>query len=164
MSIRVLPVLAALSLTVWTAAGQTSAAPPQHPAPEIGIPDDPSSLLGLSPKAAWERFGAPDRILPVRGDEPWQDDIAFEYARGYTFFWFRDYLWQIRLDERYSGSCLGIFPGDTPEKALSLLGSPERTSETYLEWRLPGKGYPIRLRLLTDGGAISEIYVYRSDF
>ena len=103
-------------------------------------------------------------MLSVRGEEPWQDDVAFEYEGGVSVFWFRDCLWQIRLSEGYRGSCFGVFLGDSTEKALSLLGTPERVLENYLEWRLPYQGFPVRIRALVSQGVVSEMYVYRSDF
>lgn len=167
MNLRPILILAALSRAVATlsaqAASQPSAPAAEH-APTVSVPDDPSALLSLTLETAWNRFGPPKRMISVRGNEPWQDDVAFEYAGGVAIFWYREHLWQIRLSAGYSGSCFGIFLGDGPEKALSLLGQPERIQETYLEWRLPYQGYPVRLRALTRDGVISELYVYRSDF
>ncbi len=158
-----IPLPAALLLAVLLpAAAQATAPPARNRAPSV--PDDPSPLLDLSLDDAWSRFGPPRRLLAVRGEEPWQDDVAFEYEGGFSVFWFRDRLWQIRLAEGYSGSCFGVFLGDSQEKALSLLGRPDRAGEGFLEWRLPFRGYPVRLRALTRDGAVSEIYVYRPDF
>ena len=132
--------------------------------PAAAVPDDPAPLLDLTLEAAWNRFGPPRRILAVRGDEPWQDDVAFEYDGGVAVFWFRDRPWQIRLYAGYPGSCFGVFLGDPADKALSLLGPPDRGEEEILEWRLPYRGYPARLRFLIRNGAVLEAYVYRPDF
>jgi hypothetical protein len=160
MKIRTFAILVFLlfAASVWA---QT---PATAQAPEAAFPDDPSSLLSLTLKDAWNRFGPPARLVAVRGDEPWQDDVAFEYQAGFSLFWYRERLWQIRLSKGYSGSCFGIFLGDTQDKALSLLGQPSKAPEGFMEWRLPYRGYPVHLRILTQGGVISEIYIYRSDF
>jgi len=163
MKTRSLSTLAALFFAVASAA-QTPTPPLGAQAPAISIPDDPSSLLNLTLETAWSQFGSPKRLLSVRGEEPWQDDVAFEYEGGVSIFWYREHLWQIRLAKGYSGSCFGLFLGDTSEKALSLLGQPYSLKDAYLEWRLPYQGYPVHLRVLTLDGVISEIYVYRSDF
>jgi len=157
--------LLVLALLCFAAAAVAQTPPPgEGPPAPVAVPDDPSSLLSLTLDMAWSRFGSPRRLLSVRGDEPWQDDVAFEYAGGVSFFWYREHLWQIRLAGEYAGSCFGVFLGDSPEKALSLWGQPDSLKDAYLEWRLPYQGYPVRLRALTRDGVISEIYVYRSDF
>jgi len=127
-------------------------------------PDDPSPLLDLTLEEAWNRFGPPRRILAVRGDEPWQDDVAFDFEGGLVIYWYRDRPWQVRLSAGYPGSCFGVFLGDAVDKALSLLGTPDRREGELLEWRLPYRGYPVRLRFLAPKGAVAEAYVYRTDF
>jgi hypothetical protein len=158
------------------AAAQVPALPPDAPAPPVPpagtadprsralLPDDPAPLLDLTLEEAWKRLGPPRRILAVRGNEPWQDDVVFEYGDGLSVYWYRDRLWQIRLSAGYGGSCFGFFLGDPADKALSLLGTPDRGESGILEWRLPWRGYPAKLRLVTRDGAITEAYVYRSDF
>ncbi len=158
--------------------GMLSAAAAQTPLPSVQegpagnsspssrflLPDDPAPLLDWTLEEAWSRLGPPRNILAVRGDEPWQDDVAFEYGDGLSVYWYRDRLWQVRLSAGYGGSCFGFFLGDPADKALSLLGTPDRNEPEILEWRLPWRGYPAKLRIVTRDGRITEAYVYRSDF
>ena len=158
--------------------GPLSAAIAQSPSPAVPggpsepvalpdrvlLPDDPAPLLDLTLEEAWNRLGPPRRILAIRGNEPWQDDVAFEYGDGLSVYWYRDRPWQVRLSAGYGGSCFGFFLGDPADKALSLLGTPDRSESEFLEWRLPWRGYPAKLRILTRDGRITEAYVYRSDF
>lgn len=128
------------------------------------IEDDPAPLLGLALAEAVERCGPPSSVYPVRGDESWQDDVAFRYPQGYTLFIYGDRLWQLRFAAPYAGSVYGLFVGDTAEKACSLLGEPYERSEGTLVYRMPYRGYPVRLRLDLADGKLSDIYVYRADF
>lgn len=128
------------------------------------LPDDPTPILDLTLDEAWIQLGPPRRILSVRGNEPWQDDVAFDYGEGLSVYWYRDRIWQIRLSEGYGASCFGFFLGDPSDKAFSLLGTPDRNEADILEWRLPFRGYPAKLRILTRDGSILEAYVYRSDY
>lgn len=153
-----------LACLLAVAAVQAQGPGTENPSPAVSIPDDPSLLLNLSLAAAWSRFGPPLRLFSVRGLEPWQDDVGFEYEGGLSLYWYRDRLWQIRLSDAYRGSCFGVFPGDSAEKALSLLGPPDRSEAAWLEWRLPYRGYPVRLRAGIREGSIHEMFVYRSDF
>jgi hypothetical protein len=128
------------------------------------IGDDPAALLGLSVAEVLGRWGAPESAYAVRGEEAWQDDVAFRYADGYTLFLYGERLWQVRLAQPYAGSTYGLFLGDPIEKAYSLLGEPyERDGDTFV-YRMPYQGYPVRLRLDLPDGKLSDIYVYRADF
>lgn len=168
------PAVLLLLCLISSAAAQVPApdAPPA-PVPSGGetdrqgrllLPDDPAPLLDLSLEEVWARLGSPRSLRAVRGAEPWQDDVALEYGEGLAVYVYRDRPWQVRLSEGYKGSCFGFFLGDPADKALSLLGTPDRNEAGILEWRLPYRGYPARLRVLTRDEAISEAYVYRSDF
>jgi hypothetical protein len=149
----------------------------RRPVRPVFLDEDASSLLGLDLAAASELFGFPDAVFPVRGDAPWQDDVVFKYSQGYSFFWYKDGLWQIRFDAAYRGSIFGLFKGDTKAKALSLLGKPLFQTEDSLVFELPDRGYPVRLRVVfslrgeqkTDAAAgeeakASDFYLYRADF
>jgi len=160
--------------TMNAAAPVASPAPPASsppppaaasPAPARAIlDDDPAAILGLAVPAAIVRYGPPDSVYAVRGDEPWQDDVAFRYASGFTLFMYGDRLWQLRLAAPYAGSIYGLFLGDPADKAYSLLGEPYERSELSLVYRMPYRGYPVRLRLDLVDGKLADIYVYRDDF
>lgn len=128
------------------------------------LEDNPSKYLGFFIKQTLEKFGIPDSVYTVRGNEAWQDDVVFRYSPGYDFFWFKDRIWQIRFTSKYKSLVLGIKIGDTQEKAISLLGLPYVQTETYMIFRLPDQGYPIHLRIILVQGIIQDIYVYRADF
>ncbi len=170
------PVACLLLCLAWSAAAQTvvpSPDAPSVPSPPGGasdrrtrllLPDDPAPLLDLTLEETWVRLGPPRSVRAVRGAEPWQDDVALEYGEGLAVYVYRDRPWQVRLSEGYPGSCFGFFLGDPADKVLSLLGTPDRNEAGILEWRLPYRGYPARLRILTRDERIAEAYVYRSDF
>jgi hypothetical protein len=138
-------------------------APLAAEAPSI-LDDDPSSLLGLALDQSFARFGPPASVRAVRGDEAWQDDVAFVYLPGYSLFIFGDKLWQIRLAKPYQGSIFGLFIGDPSDKALSILGQPYESGSGYLVYRMPYKSYPVKLRLVIQDERVVDAYLYRADF
>jgi hypothetical protein len=156
-----------LSATLSIAAqAEGSPAAPQAPvasAPDI-LQDDPSDLLGLQLGESLSHFGSPSSVYAVRGDEDWQDDVAFSYSQGYTLFLFKDRLWQLRFTKPYSGSIFGLFIGDDSAKALSILGQPYESGSDFLVYRMPYKSYPVRLRLALRGDRVEDAYLYRADF
>jgi hypothetical protein len=127
------------------------------------LEDDPSAMLGLTLADALSRLGAPSSVAAVRGGEAWQDDVAFIYASGYTLFLYGDRLWQLRFAAPYAGSIYGLFLGDTADKACSLLGQPFESGQGFLEYRMPGKAFPVRLRLILGDGRVADAYLYRAD-
>lgn len=148
---------AALPADAATPAGAARSAPPI-------LDDDPAALLGLALGEAFGRFGPPASAIAVRGEEAWQDDVAFRYAPGYTLFIFGDRLWQLGFAAPYSGSIFGLFIGDEADKAYSILGEPHERGEAALVYRMPYRGFPVRLRLVLAGTKIAEAYLYRADY
>jgi len=130
----------------------------------ILLDDDPAPLLGLGLAEAVSLYGPPASVFAVRGEEAWQDDVAFRYAPGYTLFLYGDRLWQLRFAAPYAGSVYGLFVGDAADKACSLLGEPYERGNDFLVYRMPYRGYPVCLRLDLANGRLSDIYVYRADF
>ena len=118
--------------------------------------------MGLA--EAWSRFGPPLKVAAIRGDSPWQDDVAFVYSAGYAFSWSGDRLWQIRFSSGYAGSVYGIFIGDSADKLVSTLGTPYFSSETSLVFRLAYTGFPVRLRVIVAQGRATDLFVYRADY
>jgi hypothetical protein len=150
---------------------------PRAPARPAFLDEDASGLLGMDLGAASSLFGFPDAVFAVRGDAPWQDDVVFRYSQGYSFFWYKDRVWQIRFDANYKGSVLGLIKGDPKSKALSLLGKPLFQTEDSLVFEMPDRGYPVRLRVVfaargdpkpdvpePDDAKASDFYLYRADF
>jgi len=134
-----------------------------YAAPAI-LDDDPSELLGMSLGDSFGFFGAPGSVGAIRGDEAWQDDVAFLYSEGYALFLYGDRLWQLRFTKPYAGSIYGLFLGDDSAKALSILGQPYESGPGFLLFRMPYKSYPVRLRLSLQEDRISEAYLFRADF
>ncbi len=130
-----------------------------------GLPEDPAVLLGLTPTQAISRFGPPARVYAVRGAEPWQDDVVFEYGEGFSLFLFMDRVWQVRVSSAYAAPVWGISVGAALERASAVLGTPDRDLGGAYEWALPGEAWPVRLRGVMDAkGRIAELYAYRADF
>jgi len=127
------------------------------------LADDPSEYLGLDLSSIFSRFGAPSRVNSLRGTEAWQDDVVFDYGSGWIISWAGDRVWKIAFKAAYSGSVYGLFLGDLPEKAYSILGTPWFGSEESLVYRMPWRGYPVRLRIMLEGGRISGFELYRAD-
>jgi len=144
-----------LTALVWLS-GEAAAAPPV-------LDDDPSGLLGLTLDAVYTKLGPPSSVAALRGDEAWQDDVAFLYTEGYTLVVYENRVWQIRFTRPYAGSIFGLFLGDSADKACSILGQPFETGTNYLVFRMPYKAFPVRLRLCLAEGSIVDAYVYRSD-
>jgi len=150
--------LLACCVSLAALAAQGAASPPAL------LDDDPAPLLGSKIAETLGRFGPPSTVYAVRGAEAWQDDVAFNYSSGFTFFLYGDRVWQLRLAPPYAGSIYGLFLGDHSEKILSTLGQPyERTADS-LVYRLPFRGYPVKLRLVVANDIIVDVYLYRADF
>ena len=131
----------------------------------IVLPADPAELLGIGPALAIERFGPPAKVFSVRGAEPWQDDVVFDYGGGFSLFLYKDRVWQIRIGESYAAPVFGFIVGSAAERAAAILGAPDLELSGAYEWDLPGEAWPVRLRGVVDAaGSIRELYVYRADF
>ena len=122
------------------------------------------SILGLTLDQAFDLFGAPAEVFPLRGQEAWHDDVVFYYPRHIYLFWFQNRVWQIRVDRRYDGSFFGVAMGLAKEEVLQRLGSPLATVEESVIYQLADRGYPIRLRLIFEERKLADAYLYRADF
>ena len=153
----------ALAAALLPAAPQAAPERPSSSAPS-SIGADPAGLLGLGLPEAVGRLGLPESVYAVRGEEPWQDDVAFRYAEGFTLFLYDDRLWQLRFSAPYADPVYGLYVGDAADKAYSLMGEPYERGENELVYRMPYQGYPVRLRLDLKEGKLADIYLYRADF
>ena len=126
--------------------------------------DNVSSLLGTSLEEAFESFGVPRKVLPMRGEEPWQDDVVFEYDEGFSVFWYKDRVWQLRFGPGFHGNFSDAGMGSSREKLIAALGKPFHIEEDWMLYHLAGKGYPLRLRLFFGKEGLEDIYIYRGDF
>jgi len=142
----------------------------------------PETLIGLDPAAVFARLGTPHSLYVARGAEPWQDDAVFSYDYGLDLYWYRDRVWQVGLAKGSLVALFGLKPGDSVDKAFSLLGQPAWSggnpsgasdpagsvgtpSLAAWEWSLPNAPWPLRLRAVARAdGVLEELYAYRADF
>jgi hypothetical protein len=120
--------------------------------------------LGLSLAEAFETFGLPRQVSSVRGEEPWQDDVVFEYEDDVSLFWYRDRVWQIRFGPGFRGKFSNFIMGSSRQDVLSALGEPLRKEDDWFLYHFAGQGYPLRLRLFFGEGGLEDAYLYRGDF
>ncbi|GHV36019.1 hypothetical protein AGMMS50268_34740 [Spirochaetia bacterium] len=124
---------------------------------------DPAAFIGLTLEALINRFGAPQSVYAVRGLEDWQDDVVFVYPQA-DFYVYRDRVWQIGLQSAY-----GIRIGDPRAAAVLAMGDGAQDFEDHILLSLPGKSWPLMLRVNLGGiaaaaGGVSALFVYRPDF
>jgi len=119
---------------------------------------DPARFIGVTISELYNQYGAPKQVYAVRGVDAWQDDVVFVYDSG-EFFIVGSRVWQLKLPSAYA-----IKDGDTRTAVTRTLGE-GRSFEGYTLYQMPGKAWPIMLRVNWDAsGRASGIYIYRSDF
>jgi hypothetical protein len=129
-----------------------------------GADFDPTQLIGLDVKSALEALGAPQSVFSFRGQDESQDNVVFFYPDFLYLFWYRNRVWQVRCDRRFAKPLFGV-----------AMGMPREVIERSSARRLIAKGdslffdlddarYPLRVRLVFSNNALSDVYVYRSDF
>ena len=109
-------------------------------------------------------LGFPESMFVHRGAVPEEDNIVFYYPDHVYLFWFRDRVWQVRVDERWQGEVDGVSMGMSRHKVESLWGKPINTTEISPTWTLPDKGYPCRIRLFFRNKRLVDMYIFRSDW
>jgi len=134
-----------------------------QPANSVTPPSGPD-LIGMQLAQAVESFGTPQHVYPVRGDQPWQDDVVFFYSTHLYLYWFDDRVWQVRFDEHFEGTFLGLSMGASRADAVALLGKSIAAESDWAIFQLPDRGFPVRARLFFRAGKLSDAYIYRSDF
>ena len=121
--------------------------------------NEPFSFVGMRLPELFERFGLPQEVFAVRGNEIWQDDIVFRYPAG-DFFIYRDRVWQVRVS-----SVRGISTGDPKQAVLLVWGSNIEDRGNHLLAPLPGGVWPLMLRFnISNAGLVSDIFIYRPDY
>jgi len=117
------------------------------------------SLVGMMMADLLERFGPPRSVVSERGNEPWQDDVVFQY-NGADFYIYRDRIWQVKL-----ASTHGISNGDKKAAVLLALGNSAVDKEDHALLAINGKSWPLMMRVnFNNTGLVTAIYIYRSDF
>jgi hypothetical protein len=127
-------------------------------------PGDPIDLIGMDPAQVFAALGAPREIFTWRGQEPMEDDIVFFYPDFQYVFWFQSRVWQVRFDNRYTGTVLGFSIG--MRRADAEAGGQGRLQESggSLFLSLDSGRFPVRVRLALLDDRVDDIYVYRSDW
>jgi hypothetical protein len=128
-----------------------------EPSPQAVV-QDPAVLIGNTLTELINRYGVPKQVYAVRGVASWQDDVVFVYDSG-EFYIFGNRVWQLKFRSAYN-----IKDGDSKAVVNRVMGE-GRDFEGYTLYQLPGKVWPIMLRVNWDAaGRAAGIYIYRSDF
>jgi hypothetical protein len=121
--------------------------------------DDQLSFVGMMLADLLERFGPPRSVITERGNEPWQDDVVFQY-NGADFYIYRDRIWQVKLASTY-----GISNGDRKAAVLLALGNSVEDKEDHVLMAISGRSWPLMMRVnFNNTGQVTAIYIYRPDF
>jgi hypothetical protein len=122
-------------------------------------PGDSFSQVGLRLAELLEQFGPPRAVFAARGNEPWQDDVIFQYE-GRDFYIHRDRVWQVKpVSEQ------GITIGDPKQAALLALGNRAEDRGDHLIMPVTGRNWPMMLRVnFNSSSRVSAIYIYRMDY
>lgn len=121
--------------------------------------EDPAGLIGLTLAETLSRFGPPQAVYPVRGQEEWQDDVVFEYENQ-DLYVYRDRVWQLGLKTAY-----GLTLGDPRRLVLLALGERAQVFSGYILAALPERSWPLKFRVNLDAqDQVSGLFIYRSDF
>ncbi|WP_461256294.1 hypothetical protein [Treponema sp. R80B11-R83G3] len=121
--------------------------------------DEQLSFVGMMMADLLDRFGPPRSVICERGNEPWQDDVVFQY-NGADFYIYRDRIWQVKL-----ASTLGISNGDKKAAVLLTLGNNAVDKEDHALLAINGKSWPLMMRVnFNNMGLVTAIYIYRPDF
>ncbi len=82
-----------------------------------------------------------------------------------TSYWFDSgKTVQIRFSPEFPGSSGGLYIGMQRLEVISILGRPWKIQDESMFYNLPWAGFPVRTRLVFDGNALAELYLYRSDY
>ena len=165
-----------LGLSTFVLPAQVLDAAGQAPSPTAGNaspatlatlpPAGAVSLLGAEVSRILALFGPPPALYALRGLEPWQDDVVFDYPeRGVACFFWHERVWQLRLGAGSPELVPGLAWPVTPAGLEERLGPPDRPETGWLEWPVGGLPWRVRLRLLPAAdGQPEQLYLYRADF
>jgi hypothetical protein len=169
------PVLALLAVLAAATAAWGEAASAAGPAAAAAVPD-PLSYIGITLAEASVALGTPAEVFSYRGGEGWQDDVVFFYPSHLYLFWFRNRVWQVRVDAKYVDVFLGLRIGMARDEVISAVGRQYQELPDSLVFFLADASllvgtdgrsrgaYPLRLRAFFGDGKLSDAYLYRGDF
>jgi hypothetical protein len=153
-----------LLLSGLPAAAQNAPAAAQS-APTAADAVEATGILGMQLKPVVDAFGLPQSMFTFRGSDETRDDVVFYYPDHMYLFWYKDRVWQVRLDRHASAVVHGVSLGMSRSEVEAAV--PERpfvASSDSLYFDLDSASFPVRVRLVFAGDVVSDIYVYRSDF
>jgi hypothetical protein len=131
----------------------------------LGAEDfDPTGLLGLDLKSAFQRFGPPLEVFPFRAAEEWQDNVVFFYPDRTYLFWYKGRVWQVRCDKLSTKTIFGLTLGMSRDEVMQKVKLPLIEQGDSLFFDIESGKFPFRVRLVFIGGDLTDVYVYRSDF
>jgi hypothetical protein len=125
---------------------------------------DPTRLIGLDLKGAVDALGLPQDMFPFRAMVDSGDNVVFYYNNYLYLFWYKDRVWQVRCDKRFSFPVLGFTLGMTRAQVEQASARQLTPLGDSLYFDLEDAAYPLRVRLVFAQDVLSDLYVYRSDF
>jgi hypothetical protein len=124
-----------------------------------------TQVIGMGLKSVISAFGLPQNMFTFRGSEEARDDVVFYYPDHMYLFWFKDRVWQVRFDRRATVVFHGVSLGMNRSEVEAVVAErPLVASGDSLYFDLGAESFPVRVRLVFAGTAVSDIYVYRSDY
>lgn len=123
---------------------------------------DLSNFLGMLPSETYDLLGAPQEVLASKTSDDLIQLVHF-YSDFIYLFWYKNRVWQLRLDQRFRGRFMGLSMGMTREQVESMIGPPRHRDENWFTYELPVLGFPRRMRLKFTNNRLSDLYYFRSD-
>jgi len=123
-------------------------------------------VIGMQLKPVVDAFGLPQSMFTFRGSDETRDDVVFFYSNDHVYlFWYKDRVWQVRYDRRATTVVHGVSIGMSREAVQAAVSErPLVNSGDSIYFDLDAGTFPVRVRLVFTADAVSDIYVYRSDF
>jgi len=125
---------------------------------------DPTRLIGLDIPGAVAAVGLPQQMFAWRGAEEREDNVVFYYPDFFYLFWFKDRVWQVRCDRRFTSTVFGLTLGSSREQVERASPRTLTPSGDSLYFDMNDGSFPLRVRLVFTASVLSDLYVYRSDF
>jgi hypothetical protein len=125
---------------------------------------DPTRFIGLDIPSAVAALGLPQEMFTYRGTEEQKDNVVFYYPDYLYLFWYRNKVWQVRCDRRFTASVFGLTLGESREQVERTFLRPLTANGESLYFDLSDGDFPLRVRLVFTASLLSDLYVYRSDF
>jgi hypothetical protein len=125
---------------------------------------DPTRFIGLDIPSAVAALGLPQEMFTYRGTEEQRDNVVFYYADYFYLFWYRNKVWQVRCDRRFTAGVFGLTLGESREQVERTFLRPLASNGESLYFDLSDGDLPLRVRLVFTASVLSDLYVYRSDF